>query len=593
MLNQFHDTSVDMDGLLEVLGKNLYSTASVAIRELIQNAHDACERHKLEYGDKEFQIVLTCNFEDKTLTIQDNGSGLTRQEIIDYLATVGSGYTRVLRNQTDTQDMIGYFGLGFLSAYVVSQKVEVWTSSYQSPTESWYFSSMGGKRFVLDQASESSVGTVIKLHLNDDFVHLCDTETLVNLVSKYCCLLSVPILLSGTKTPLNQLKRPWRQGKEQSQLSLNKECLSFAATFENLFEPIVCIPIPADNDLHISGLIWVQDGGSYASTDNRNVHVFIRGMFISDKEKDLLPEWAGFCGAVLESPHFQPTASREALKTDDYYKRVAQFLRTLLVSELRKLVLKSPEAWRRTLRQHNQTLLGAAVSDDALFEAMSSSLRVPTNLGDMNLKSVVRQSGNEIYVKQDVENSMQDIFIRARNIPLVLGSRFAVSEFCRFYANRHSIDIHWIGFRQFDQSLFKSKTVDTDEREFLQRVFMQDNHKIHFSCFEPKEIPVVVVEDMDVKLKRKMDDDESDRRIGAAALALARLHTDKISDQVTHHLYINMDSLLIQKIVAKKSHMAETVARLSYSIMANLSNDGGSDHLTRINTQLNTILEEK
>jgi len=592
METQIHNTSVNLDGLLEVLGKNLYSTASVAIRELIQNAHDACERHRLEYGEKDFQITLTNDFEGRALTITDNGSGLTRQEVIDYLATVGAGYTRVLRNQTDTKEMIGYFGLGFLSAYVVSEKVEVWTSSFKSPDKSWYFTSAGGKRFALDHAEKVPVGTIVKLHLSDDFVHLGDTQTLTNLISQYCCLLNVPIFLSGENEALNHLPIPWKASNDQSPLKRKKQYLSFAAKFERSFEPIVCIPIPDNNELGLSGLLWVQDGGSYSSTDNRNVHVFIRGMFISDKEKELLPKWAGFCGAVLESANFQPTASREALKIDDYFNLVCDFLRKLLVSELRSLILHSPEAWRRILRQHNQALLGAAVCDEKLFEAMSSFLQVPTSLGDMNLKSIVRQSNGDIYINQDVDSSVQDILIRARNIPLVLGYRFAASEFCRFYADKHNIEIHWVGFRQFDQSLFKSKQVGSSEQAFLRRIYTDKSRKIHFSSFEPDQIPLVLVEDMDVKLKHKIEADENDRRIGTAALALAKLHTAKIPNEITHHLYINMASPLIQKIVAVQNPQAEAVAKLSYSIMENLANEGGNGHLATMNQQLLTLLSE-
>ena len=189
MTTELHATQVDLSGLLEVLGKNLYSTPAVAIRELIQNAHDACIRHKLEAPDQQqaYRINLSTGA-NNTLRIEDNGSGLTRDEIVEYLATVGSGYTRVLRQQTDSEEMIGYFGLGFLSAYVVAEKVEAWTTSYQNTDQGWHFaSSTGGLRFILNEIESVNVGTQVLLSLKPEFHELAVADVLASLLQQYAC----------------------------------------------------------------------------------------------------------------------------------------------------------------------------------------------------------------------------------------------------------------------------------------------------------------------------------------------------------------------------------------------------------------------
>jgi len=598
MQQQFQNTSVNLDGLLEVLGKNLYSTASVAIRELIQNSHDACERHRIENGDKDFEIHLSSDSQNKTLTITDNGSGLTREEIIEYLATIGSGYTRVLRNETDSDKMIGYFGLGFLSAYVVSEKVEVYSTSYKDPNTSWFFTSAGGKTFTLTESSIKPVGTTVKLYLDKEFEHLSNHDVLFRLISLYCCLLPIPIFLNGSSEAVNQLVNPLINNDKLSDLRLRKIRLEFAAIFENTYEPITCLAIPKDNELGLSGLLWIQDGGSYVSTDSRNVNVFIRNMFISDQEKDLLPNWAGFCGAVLDSVYFQPTASRETLQKNEYYQKVQLFLHDFLVTELRKLVIKEPESWRQILRQHNQALLGAAVSDERLIEVMSNSLQVPTTFGDMTMVNLLKQSDNSIYVKADIQSSEQDILFQARNIPLVLGYRFAANEFCRLYALKENIKFQVIGFKDFDQSLFTKAEISHEHSAYLTSLFKADGQEIHFSTFEPNSIPMLLIEDQDVKLKNKIDDEKSDRQIGAAALALARIHTNKTSNQITHHLYLNVSSPLIKKIMSKESKLSDNIALLTFSIMGNIANqqqantDKKVNYLETVNQQLIQLLEE-
>jgi molecular chaperone HtpG len=294
MTVQLHDTSVCMDGLLEVLGKNLYSTPSVAIRELVQNAHDACIRLKLEQpGDHDLTITLTTNPGAGILSIEDTGSGLTYDEVISFLATVGSGYTRRLRDENPNTEMIGYFGLGFLSAYVVAEKVDVWTTSYQTPDKTWHFSSRGGKRFAIapceGPGQNRGVGTLVQLKLSDKYRELSSPEVLHSLLRKYCCLLPVPIYINDEQKAVNNLSVPWLLDAQTPPLRVKKEQLAFAELFEDTFNPICVIAIPADNAAKISGLIWIQDSSGYATSDFRNVSVFIRNMFITDKKREMLP----------------------------------------------------------------------------------------------------------------------------------------------------------------------------------------------------------------------------------------------------------------------------------------------------------------
>jgi molecular chaperone HtpG len=127
-------TQVDLFGLMTVLGEHLYSTPFVALRELVQNAHDSCVRRRLEDPAAfDAAIRVAGDAAAGTLEISDTGAGLTRDEIVRYLATVGAGYTRKLREQHGSDELIGLFGLGFLSAFVIADRVAVTTTSYQSP----------------------------------------------------------------------------------------------------------------------------------------------------------------------------------------------------------------------------------------------------------------------------------------------------------------------------------------------------------------------------------------------------------------------------------------------------------------------------
>lgn len=575
MKESIHTTQVDLDGLLEVLGRNLYSTPSVALRELVQNAHDACERYTLEVGEeRSYAIELVTNQNEFSLIIRDNGSGLTQQEIQDYLATIGTGYTRLLRNSTESSAMIGYFGLGFLSAYVVATRVEVVTRSYQTMNDIWKFTSIGGKQFTLKafQGEEREYwlnrlphsGTEVKIFLNDEFEGLSNPSLLESLVQKYCCLLPIPIFIDKADVPANNLVAPWSLDDSVSPLQQRKKQLEFAQLFEGDFEPICCITIPKDNPYQLSGIVWIQDGSSYSSSDNRNVTVFIRNMYITDEIHELLPRWAGFMGGVFESSRFTPTASREGLQKNNYYYDVIAYIKEVIVTGLRDIVLRQPEAWRRVLARHNQSLLGAALGDERLFEVTHKSLKVPTSEGMLTLPQLLKNSDGQIYIKQELAGGYEETLCRAKMIPLVLGYLYAASQFCRQYGRIHDIPVRMLGMDDSETTLFE-QAVDVDDsmKECIEELFQHPDEAILFTRFEPHYIPLVVIEDEEVKLKKRLEEDEADKRISSAALSLARLHTKTINKEKERRVYINVNNILICQLPVideqKRRHLSTII----------------------------------
>ncbi len=230
-------TQVDLSGLLRVLGNNLYSTPTVALRELVQNAHDSCVRRQLEDAAAfEPAIVVTPDPAKRTLTILDTGAGLTREEIVKYLATVGAGYTGKLRAEgRGGEALIGAFGLGFLSAFVVSERVDLYTTSYQEPSLGWHFQSRGGERYQLGPAPHGPVGTRVVLHLGEAFALLASLELVPKLLERYASLLAFPIHVgSRSSAAVNRPPPPWRE-EGDSPLLHRRRSLEFARRFESRF----------------------------------------------------------------------------------------------------------------------------------------------------------------------------------------------------------------------------------------------------------------------------------------------------------------------------------------------------------------------
>ncbi|ABC28451.1 Molecular chaperone, HSP90 family [Hahella chejuensis KCTC 2396] len=596
MASELHQTQVDLDGLLEVLGRNLYSTPAVAIRELIQNAHDACVRSRLETGrDGDFSIRIQADSHRNQIVITDNGSGLTYEEVLKYLATIGSGYTRVLRDSSHNEDMVGYFGLGFLSAYVVAEKVEVWTTSYQTPEQTWYFSTAGGKKFAISATAPAQVGTTVKLHLREEFYHLAESDLLQGLIERYCCLLRVPIFLNNDDVQVNNLVAPWRLDAATSELQRKKRRLEFAAIFEGAFEPLCAIPIPENNPWSLKGLLWVQDRGGYATSDYRNISVFVRSMFITGECRELLPLWAGFAGGVVESVALSPTASREDIQKNERFYEIRDFLAETLIEGLRTIAANESSVWRRILSRHNQTLLGAALSDDRLFEVMQNDLKIPTTIGDVTLPAYLKQSGGVIYIRNEDKNSQEELLFRAQMKPLVSGYLYAASGFCQKYAHWNHLKAHILGSGDGETKLFTEETVDKAIHDKLAALLLRKNEALSCARFEPAHVPLLVIHDQDVALKKRIERDEADKRIGSAALSLARLHTQAISAEIERRLYVNLNSPLIAAMIdgtqEAAGHLAVAVRAYMESLTHQVddSDSNFSDELKRFSDALLAI----
>ncbi len=194
-----HATEVDLGGLLTVLGSHLYSTPAVAVRELVQNAHDSITRRRIEDpGFEGGRIELEGDPGRGLLVVRDDGAGMTRDEVARFLATIGAGATREARERGEAEeDLIGLFGLGFLSAFIIADRTRVRSTSHKAPGEGVEYRSTTGERYALADAEPRPPGTEVELELGGDHRPLSDPATLRSIVARYCGLLDVPVLVGG------------------------------------------------------------------------------------------------------------------------------------------------------------------------------------------------------------------------------------------------------------------------------------------------------------------------------------------------------------------------------------------------------------
>ncbi|MFB7666812.1 ATP-binding protein [Kitasatospora sp. NPDC056138] len=558
-------TEVDLGGLVGVLATHLYSTPLVALRELVQNAHDSHTRRRLEDPDSTAEAVIRVrgDAERRTVAIEDTGAGLTEPEIHSYLATVGTGYTRLLREVTGDQSLIGAFGLGFLSAFSVAEEVTVTTTSHREPGTGHRYRSRGGEQYSVERVAPRPVpGTVVELLLKPEHAHLADEYALREALGRYCVLLPVPVHVGEDRTPVNDVPVPWRHEVPGDRYAAR---MRFATAFGRRFEPLTAFPVtPVEGSTDAVGLLWVQDGGTYGSTDNRDLSVYLRGMLLSEDARDLLPGWAGFIGGVIESTRLTPTASREDLQRDDHYRALQLALADAVVDGLYETARLHPAAWRRILARHGQDLLGAALCDDRLFTLLADDVPVPTSQGDLTAGALRAAGDGAVHVALGSGGGFEEMLYRAMQVPIARGDRYAVLPFLRRYAQLRGCRIVELGSESGNRELFRDpeQPLPAEEAAWLGAALADPGEQLVPARFDPPGLPLVLVPDREAELKARIEDDQADARIPSAALRLARAFTAKTDGTVKARLYLNLASPAVDRLLTayRTGHTGSTTA---------------------------------
>ncbi|EFH7122146.1 molecular chaperone HtpG [Escherichia coli] len=577
-----YSTEVNLNGLIEVLSKHLYSTPVVAVRELVQNGHDAIVRRRIEQPDapKDNSIRVVADVAKSTITISDTGAGLTESEIHGFLATVGVGYTRMLRQQDDNTGLIGMFGLGFLSAFVLAKEVTVLTTSWQTPDQSWKYHSTDGQKYTVTPHQSSEPGTQVILTLKEEYSHLASNNLLNRVLSRYCILLHEPVYVGDASEPVNKLQPPWREetpdGVTMHRALVQRKNLAFAAQFESSFEPICTIPVVPAGMSDAVGILWIQDGATYGTSDNRNLSLFLRGMLLDDEARELLPPWAGFIGGVIESSKLTPTASREDLQRDETWVAVQEALKEALISGLSDLAQNQPEIWRRVLMRHNEALLGAALCDDRLFDLLKDRLQVPTSKGALLAKDL--RVNNSIHILLSRDGGFEEMLFHILQRPVARGDRYAVVPFLRRWALLYHCRIIEVGTQTGNDQLFSLAELPEEQVAYLEE-HLCDGEQLIISRFEPAVLPLVVTPDREAELKQILEQDDADKRISTAALMLARQFTSQIQKTKTSSLYINLNNPCVMQLVTALQHQQQPAAalRLLKSLKVILCSSGNKE----------------
>jgi molecular chaperone HtpG len=395
-----HSFQAEVAELLRLMVHSVYTETDIFLRELISNGSDACDRLRYEAisspgltaDGAPFAIRIAPNKEANTLTVSDNGAGMTRQELIDNLGTVARSGTRAfmakLTEAKDGAGLIGQFGVGFYSAFMAADRIEV-TSRRAGANEAWVWTSSGLGGFEVAKASEEQAarvarGTEIVLHLKEDAKRYLEPHEIKSVVSTYSDHILFPIELvdeDGETAQINSASALWQRSK--SELKPEEYAEAYRSIAHAFDEPAMTLHYRAEGRLSYAVLLFAPSTRPFDLFDPaRRAHVklYVRRVYITDGA-DLLPAWLRFMRGVVDSEDLPLNISREMLQNNPQVAQMRKALTGRVVGELESLASKDAEAFGKIWDAFGSVIKEGIYEDEERREALLKLARFATTAG--------------------------------------------------------------------------------------------------------------------------------------------------------------------------------------------------------------------
>jgi molecular chaperone HtpG len=445
--------SIHTENIFPIIKKFLYSDHEIFLRELVSNAVDATQKIKRlsslgQYTGElgELRVEVAFDADKKTITISDNGLGMTAEEIKKYINQIAfSGATEFMekfKEAKDANEIIGRFGLGFYSSFMVADKVEIQTLSYQDGAEPAYWVCDGSTEFEIGEGTLAERGTEITLHVNTEGEEFLTKYRLQEILDKYCKFLPVPIKF-GTKTEeeedgvdekgepkytsvevdniINDTNPIWTKApselKDEDYLNFYKELYPFSE------DPLFWIHLNVDYPFNLTGVLYFPKLKNDFEVQKNKIKLFSRQVFITDEVKDIVPEFLMLLHGVIDSPDIPLNVSRSFLQADSNVKKINSYITKKVADKLADLFRNDRKAYEEKWTDIGVFVKYGMLSEDKFYDKAKDFVLL-TNTAKENFtleeyKEKVEpvqtdKDGRLIYIYTN-DPKKQDAFIQSAN----------------------------------------------------------------------------------------------------------------------------------------------------------------------------------
>jgi len=546
--------SIHTENIFPIIKKFLYSDHEIFLRELVSNAVDATQKMKRlsslgQYNGETGDLRVEVAFDEKakTITISDNGIGMTAEEIKKYINQIAfSGATEFMekfKESKDANEIIGRFGLGFYSAFMVADKVEIESLSYQEGAEPAHWVCDGSTEFELSEGNLTERGTEITLHINKDSEEFLSQYKLQEILDKYCRFLPVPIIF-GTKTEdepdgedeegkpkykqvevpniINDTNPIWTKSpndlKDEDYLEFYKQLYPFSE------EPLFWIHLNVDYPFNLTGVLYFPKVKNEFDFQRNKIKLFSRQVFITDEVKDIVPEFLMLLHGVIDSPDIPLNVSRSFLQADSNVKKINTYITKKVADKLAELFKNDRKGYEEKWPDIGLFVKYGMVSEEKFYDkAKDFALLTNTEKQNFTLEEYKEKvapeqtdkDGQLVYIYTN-DPQKQDAFIQS-----------AAKKGYDVLLMNSPIDNHFVS--SLEQKLEKTslKRVDSDVADKLikkddapahiltedesakvktifEKAINRPAYRVELESLNPEELPVTVTMDEFMRRMKEM-----------------------------------------------------------------------------------------
>ncbi|MBQ3717240.1 MAG: molecular chaperone HtpG [Paludibacteraceae bacterium] len=380
---------VTSDNIFPVIKKFLYSDHEIFLRELISNAVDATQKLKTlssvgevkgDLGDT--RVRVTIDKKKKTLTVSDHGIGMTAEEVDKFINQIAfSGAEEFVNKYKDkTEAIIGHFGLGFYSAFMVSKKVEIFSQSYKEDAKAVHWSCEGDPEYTMEETIKAERGTDVVLHIDDEFSQYLEDATIEGLLKKYCKFLPVEIAFGK--------KKEWKDGKEveldeeniindvnpawtrkPSELKDEDYDKFYHELYPTQFEqPLFHIHLNVDYPFHLTGILYFPKIKSNLDVHRNKIQLYCNQVYVTDEVENIVPEYLTLLHGVIDSPDIPLNVSRSYLQSDNNVKKISGYITKKVADKLTELYKADKEEFAKKWDDIKMFIQFGMLTDEKFYE---------------------------------------------------------------------------------------------------------------------------------------------------------------------------------------------------------------------------------
>lgn len=394
MSSKHQSFQAEVRQLLDIVIHSLYTDREIFIRELVSNASDALEKSKLIQltennvfqGDRELQIEIATDEEGRTLTITDAGIGMNREELVLNLGTIAhSGTKMFLQNLKEKgsqgSGMIGQFGVGFYSVFMVADRVDCFTRSWRADESSWKWTSDGREGYDIEEVPGLDRGVRLVIHLKEEYAEFSKESRIRELLAKYSNFVAFPILLNGER--VNKVEALWLKPKNEVSDAEYEDFYRFTAKAWD--KPRYTMHFTADAPLDIHALLFLPEENQERfgfGAIQPGVALYCKRVLIDPHPEGLLPEWLRFVRGVIDSADLPLNISRESMQDSALVKKLGQVVTKRLLKFLEKKAVDDESSYRDFYRGFSRFIKEGIVSSHEHRDALIGLLRFESSLTD-------------------------------------------------------------------------------------------------------------------------------------------------------------------------------------------------------------------